>query len=88
MADVKVKLTGIGARFEQGNMGWINARTYWETRPLLLSVLIVVALVSPRLGFFIDGVWPGAMAGLAISVVTFIAGFFATTRKHDEIRSR
>lgn len=79
---IEMKLTG------SGNVGWTRVRKYWEVRPLLLSVLIVIAFVSPFLGFFIAGVWPGTIAGLVISAVTFVAGFFAATRVRDTERSR
>jgi hypothetical protein len=85
---------GIAGRIEMkftasGDLwGWRKLRQYWQTRPLLISVLFVVAFVSPFLGFFgVDG-WLGVGVNLALNAITFVGSFYAGMLVREEIRSR
>ena len=85
--NVTVKLTGESMRAEIGVLSWINAREYWEKRPLPLLEVIVLTIGAPFLGLFLAG-WVGVVVGLAISIIAFAGGIFAITRVREITRSR
>jgi hypothetical protein len=65
-----------------GSLHWKRVREYYEKRPVLLTVLIVVTAGAPFLGLVLAG-WAGVVVGLLIGVTTFIVGFRAVTKVRE-----
>jgi hypothetical protein len=82
MPEVKVKLSGQEVRVEQGSLSWSNVREYWEKRPVLLAVVVLLTIGSPFAGSFLSG-WPGVLVGLTVSVITAGLGLLAVTKVRE-----
>ena len=76
--DAVVELEGVEAQARAGELSWVAAREYFETRKLLLAFVLVLTLGSPFLGLIFAG-WPGVFIGLVVSVATFLLGLRAIT---------
>ena len=85
MPDVKVKLSGQEVRAEQGSLSWSNVREFWEKRPFLLAIVVILTIGSPFAGLFLSG-WPGVIVGLVVSVVTAGLGLLAVTKVREITR--
>lgn len=77
--DVTVELKGIQAHGKVGTVAvsWTQVlREYWETRPLLLTVVIMVTLGSPFLWLVLGG-WIGVCVGRPSYWRSHVASEFA-----------
>ena len=79
---VEAKLTGQEMRAEQGSLSWLSAREFWEKRPFLLTVVVILTVGSPFAGLFLSG-WPGVIVGLLVSVITAGLSLLAVTKVRE-----
>lgn len=63
-------------------MRWESVRTYWQRRPVLLSIVAAGTLGTPFLGLALGG-WPGVLIGLIAGPALFVGGALALTRVHE-----
>lgn len=59
-----------------------SIRQYWERRPFLLTAVLFITLGAPFLGLLLAG-GRGVVAGLILSLLSLMLGFFAVTRVRD-----
>ena len=83
--EVEVKLTGQEVRAEQGALSWSSAREFWEKRPFILAVVVILTIGSPFAGLFLSG-WPGVIVGLLVSVITAGLALLAVTKVREVTR--
>ncbi len=53
------------------NLSWEKRREYWERKPKLLLIMIVLSVLAPFVGMFVFG-FPGVLIGLFISVLLYV----------------
>jgi hypothetical protein len=79
----RVKVEMNATSHVSASLRYLTTREYWKKHPVLLPIVLVLVLGSPFLGL----VWPdwrGVLIGFALSVLSFVLGFFAVTRvRHD-----
>lgn len=61
---------------------WVKTREYFENRPVALTTVIFLTLISPFIGLLIAGI-PGALIGLGLSLFCLLLGFRARTKVRD-----
>jgi DNA-directed RNA polymerase subunit RPC12/RpoP len=66
----------------RADVGWTRTSEYFENHPWLLPLVVVLTLAAPFLGLFLAGP-VGAVAGLALGVLTLLLGFIARTKVRE-----
>lgn len=64
------------------SVSWTKTRHHIETRPVQAALWGIVTVGSPFLGLVLAG-WPGALAGLGLTAVGVVLGFYAVTRVRE-----
>ena len=60
-------------------VSWVKTREYLEKRPVPVAFWVIITFGSPFLGLLLAG-WPGVLAGLGVTAVSTLLGFFAVTK--------